>query len=98
MRRKFKSVTVDLTQYINILFVLNLIFESMLVPDINWPGLVFAFKNIFLQMNYREIAITKGTNHFITGVEGSLVFLLSQKNYIQVSLNKYFILLYIKKI
>jgi len=27
-------VTIDLTQYIHILFVLNLIFESLLVPDI----------------------------------------------------------------
>jgi hypothetical protein len=34
VRRKFKSATIDLTQYIHILFVLNLIFESLLVPDI----------------------------------------------------------------
>jgi hypothetical protein len=34
VRRKFKSVTIDLTQCINILFVLNLIFESLLVLDI----------------------------------------------------------------
>ena len=34
VKRKFKSVTIDLTQYIHILFVLNLIFESLLVPDI----------------------------------------------------------------
>jgi len=26
-------------------------------------------------MNYREVHITKGTNHFITGEEGGLVFL-----------------------
>ena len=59
---------------------------------------IACFKNIFLQMNYREVAITKGTNHFITGAEGGLVFLLNKNNYIQVSLSKYFILLYIKKI
>ena len=34
MRRKFKSVTVDLTQYINILFVLNFISKSLFVPDV----------------------------------------------------------------
>jgi hypothetical protein len=34
VRRKFKSVNKDLTQYIHIMFVLNLIFESLLVPDI----------------------------------------------------------------
>ena len=34
VRRKFKSVSIDLTQYIHILFVFNLIFESLLVPDI----------------------------------------------------------------
>ena len=41
VRRKFKSVSIDLTQYIHILFVLNLIFESLLVPDIvpeNFPS------------------------------------------------------------
>jgi hypothetical protein len=32
--RKLKSVTIDLTQYIHILFVLNFIFESLFVPDI----------------------------------------------------------------
>ena len=34
VKRKFKSVTMDLTQYIHILFMLNLIFESLLVPGI----------------------------------------------------------------
>ena len=34
VRTKFKSVTIDLTQYIHILFVFNLIFESLLIPDI----------------------------------------------------------------
>jgi hypothetical protein len=34
VRRKFKSVTIDLTQYIHIPFVLNFIFESLFVPDI----------------------------------------------------------------
>jgi len=34
VKRKFKGVTIDLTQYIHILFMLNLIFESLLVPDI----------------------------------------------------------------
>ena len=33
VRRKFKSVSIELTQYIHILFLLNLIFESLLVPD-----------------------------------------------------------------
>ena len=40
-RRQFKSLTIDLTQCIHILFVLNLIFESLLVPDIvpeNFPS------------------------------------------------------------
>ena len=32
--RKLKSVTIDLTQYIHILFVLNFIFESLFVTDI----------------------------------------------------------------
>jgi hypothetical protein len=32
--RKLKGVTIDLTQYIHILFVLNFIFESLFVPDI----------------------------------------------------------------
>jgi hypothetical protein len=39
--RKFKSLTIDLTKYIHILFVLNLIFESLLLPDIvpeNFPS------------------------------------------------------------
>jgi hypothetical protein len=34
VRRKFKSATIDLTQYIPILFVINFIFESLFVPDI----------------------------------------------------------------
>ena len=34
VRRKFKSVTINLTQYIHITFVLNLTFELLLVPDI----------------------------------------------------------------
>jgi hypothetical protein len=34
VRRKFKSATIDLTQYIPILFVLNFIFESLFVSDI----------------------------------------------------------------
>jgi hypothetical protein len=41
VRRKFKSVSIDLTHYIYILFVLNLIFESLLVSDIvagNFPS------------------------------------------------------------
>jgi hypothetical protein len=33
VRKKFKSVSIDLTQYIHIPFVLNLIFESLVVPD-----------------------------------------------------------------
>ena len=38
--RKLKIVTIDLTQYIHILFVLNFIFESLFVPNIvpeNFP-------------------------------------------------------------
>ena len=41
VRRKFKSVTIDFTQYIHILFMLNFIFESLFVPDIvpeNFPS------------------------------------------------------------
>ena len=34
VRRKFKSATIDLTQYIPILCVLNFIFQSLFVPDI----------------------------------------------------------------
>jgi hypothetical protein len=34
VRRKFKSVTIDLTQCIHILLALNFIFESLFVPDI----------------------------------------------------------------
>ena len=41
VRRTFKSATIDLTQYIPILFVINFIFESLFVPDIvpeNFPS------------------------------------------------------------
>ena len=34
VRRKFKSVTIDLKQYIHILIAFNFIFESLFVPDI----------------------------------------------------------------
>ena len=34
VRRKFKSAIIDLTKYIPILFVLNVIFQSLFIPDI----------------------------------------------------------------
>ena len=34
VRRKFKSATIDFTQCIPILFVLNFIFPSLFIPDI----------------------------------------------------------------
>jgi len=34
VRRKFKRVTIDLTQYIHIPFVLSFIFESLFLTDI----------------------------------------------------------------
>jgi hypothetical protein len=46
-------------------------------------------------MNYREVDITKGTNHFIIGAEG--YFFSRKKKYVEVSLKKYFNLLYVKK-
>jgi hypothetical protein len=58
---------------------------------------MFAFKNIFLQMKNREVDITKGTNHFITGAEGGLVFFLRQKTYVKVSLKKIFYFALCKK-
>ena len=46
-------------------------------------------------MNYTEVDITKGTNHFIIGAEGC--FFSRKKKYVEVSLKKYFNLLYVKK-
>jgi hypothetical protein len=51
VRRKFKSATIDLTQYIPILFVLNFIFESLFVSDIvpkNVPTRYPALLNILI--------------------------------------------------
>ena len=62
------------------------------IAGFNWPGLVFAFKNMHLQMNYIEVDITKDINHFITVPEGGLVFFFKKKHHIHVSLKKCFIL------
>ena len=52
-RRKFKSVSIDLKDYIYILFVLNLIFESLVVPDIvagNFPSRYLTLKKKYVDI------------------------------------------------
>jgi len=57
VRRKFKSVTIYLRQYIHILFVLNFIFESLFVPDIVPIDIVgfFLKKTNYVQVSLKHI-------------------------------------------